>query len=78
MMPWQFMAHGAGFGFMGIVGMLFFAFFAVLGITLLRKLWKANGPNALSNNEPLNVLKIRLARGEISPDQYEELRAHLQ
>lgn len=78
MMPWQFMNHGLGFGMMGLFGMIFFAFFAVVGVSLLRRLWTTSGPNVLTSSEPLNILKIRLARGEITPDEYEELRAHLQ
>ena len=45
----------------------------------LTKHWQtANPTSAATADEPLAVLKIRYARGEITREQYEEIRNDLQ
>lgn len=31
-----------------------------------------------ASDDPLAILQLRLARGEISPDEYQELRRHIE
>ncbi|MDA8194449.1 MAG: SHOCT domain-containing protein [Thermaerobacter sp.] len=68
------------------VGLWFMAIFglAVLAGVILLVAWAVRaagaggskrGASAAGN--PLTELQLRLARGEITPDEFEELRAHL-
>ena len=68
----------AGMWIMGLFGLLILAGVIVLIVWAIRALIPANrpGPSAAAV-DPLTQLQLRLARGEITPDEYEELRAHL-
>ncbi|PSR30391.1 MAG: hypothetical protein C7B46_17985 [Sulfobacillus benefaciens] len=68
----------AGMWIMGLFGLLILAGVIVLIVWAIRALIPANrpGPSAAAV-DPLTQLRLRLARGEITPDEYEELRAHL-
>ncbi|CAB1129826.1 SHOCT domain-containing protein [Candidatus Hydrogenisulfobacillus filiaventi] len=78
MMGWVW---GNAFGGWWWMGLLHLAW--VTGIILLlvwavpRILRRSGGPAETPPADPLAQLKLRLARGEITPDEYEELRAHL-
>lgn len=61
---------GSGFGWMGL---LVLALVVVGAVLLFRGL--AGRPHAA--NEPLDILRQRLARGEISKEQFEDLKKAL-
>lgn len=61
---------------MGLFGLMVLAGVVVLVIWAVRALWPDHRAT-MPSNEPLAQLKLRLARGEISPDEYESLRAHM-
>ncbi len=79
-----------GFGFLGI-GMLLMVLFwcavVVGGIWLVARLVHATPSGmgmgsptspSLGSQAPLDVLKARYARGEISKEQYEEIKSNLE
>ena len=77
--PW--MMGGYGFPFFGGIGMLLFGALIIAGIVLL-VVWVARdaGPSsdAASRGEsPLDILKVRYAKGEITREQFEEMRRDL-
>lgn len=79
MMGWG----GFGFGLLGWVAMMFFWVLVIGGIVLL-VVWlfrqgqpaPASGPR--NGQTALDILQERYARGEISRDEYEEIRRELQ
>lgn len=73
------MGYNAGLGgmwTMGLFSLLTLAGLLVLAIWAMRTFIPGNR-NTASPIDPLTQLKARLARGEITPDEYEEIRAHL-
>ena len=68
---------GYGFGFMG-VGMMvaFWGILIVLGYFALR--WLIDRGQQANRPDALDILKERLARGEIDPGEYEARRKVLQ
>lgn len=71
---------GGGFASMWIMG--FFGLVTLAGIIVLlvwanRAVPTRHGPELGRSPEPLAQLQLRLARGEITPDECEVLRAHL-
>lgn len=76
MMGWDTGGY-AGMGIMGIFGLLILAGIIVLIVWAIRSGARVRSTAAGSVNEPLAELQLRLARGDITPDEYEELRAHL-
>ncbi|HBQ95000.1 MAG: SHOCT domain-containing protein [Firmicutes bacterium] len=80
MMGWGFASgfHGAGMAWMALFGLLLLGA-VILGMFAGIK-YIIRGYSSASGNgssDPLKQLKMRLARGEITPDEYEMLRAHL-
>ncbi len=68
----------AGMWIMGLFGLLILAGVIALIVWAIRALIPANRPgSSAAAVDPLTHLRLRLARGEITPDEYEELRAHL-
>jgi putative membrane protein len=68
---------GWGMGFGWIFMILFWALI-ILGIVALAKwLFSASGSRG-SDKRPLEILKERYARGEITREQYEQLRRDLE
>lgn len=65
-----------GMWLMGLLGLLMVAGVIVLVVWAIRALLPPRLAVAPST-DPLSHLQLRLARGEITPDEYEELRAHL-
>ena len=61
---------------MGLFGLLVLAGVVVLVIWAVRTLWP-DRRSTLASDDPLAQLKLRLARGEITQEDYETLRAHL-
>lgn len=77
--PW--MMGGFGSPFLGGIGMLLFGVFIIAGIVLLVAWFARNaGQSSVSTTRgesPLDILKIRYAKGEITREQYEEMRRDL-
>ncbi|NMP21566.1 SHOCT domain-containing protein [Sulfobacillus harzensis] len=67
----------AGMWIMGLFGLLILAGVIVLIVWAIRALLPPRSSEPWRSNDPLAQLQLRLARGEITPDVYEELRAHL-
>jgi putative membrane protein len=68
---------GFGFGFMGIGMMvLFWGAIILLAVFAYRSL--SDGDNKKSNTSALDILKERLAKGDIEPEEYETRRNTLE
>jgi putative membrane protein len=68
---------GWGMGFGGIFMLLFWALI-VLGIVALAKwIFPSSGGWGRSSSRPLDILRERYARGEISREEYEHMRREL-
>lgn len=66
---------GGGWGVVMMIGMiLFWAAIIVLAVWLVRG---AAGPRAHEQKNPLEILQLRLAQGEISVEDYDRLREKL-
>lgn len=75
------MMDGFGMGMMGF-GMLVFWVLVVVGIVLLVR-WLADETRRKDSpfarrDRAVEIARERLARGEISPEEYETLRGHLE
>ena len=69
--------HGWGMGFGWIFAILFWAL-VILGIVaLVRWLFYTQGIGT-PGKRPLDILKERYARGEITPEQYEQMRRDIE
>ncbi len=71
------MLYRPGVELMGPFSFIFFLMLVAMGVSVWRRSNHPDANRALPDNDPMTVLKLRLARGEITPDEYEELRAHL-
>lgn len=68
----------AGMWLMGLLGLLMVAGLIVVVVWAIRALLPPRPAATPSpGTDPLAHLQLRLARGEITPNEYEELRAHL-
>ena len=69
---------GAGMGFGWIFMILFWALI-ILGIVALAKWLISTGTlGGSAGKRPLDILKERYARGEVTRDQYEQMRRDLE
>ena len=69
---------GWGMGFGWIFMILFWALI-ILGIVALAKgLFSAGSPGGSAGKRPLDILKQRYARGELTRDEYEQVRRDLE
>lgn len=68
---------GMGWGWFGIPLMLLFWGGLILGIFMLVR-YLANGRGSSSRVDPIDILKERYARGEISLEEYEERKRNLE
>ncbi len=81
--PWMMGRYGYpyGYGFnpVGSILSLVFSAMAIAGVVLL-VIWfiRRVGVSSLSPESPLEILKSRYARGEITKEQYEAMKADLQ
>ena len=68
--------EGMGWGWMGLgmVGAGLFWILVIVGIVVLVK-WLVSGPTA--GKDPLKILAERYARGEISREQFEQMKSDL-
>lgn len=70
-----------GFGpFMMLPMLLFWILIVVIGILLVRKLWRDSRDNQVTTGSKtaLDILKERYAKGEISRDEFEQIKKDLQ
>jgi putative membrane protein len=73
------MMGGFGFPFIGGIGMLVFWALVIGGIVwLVRSSSRGSaGPSAPPNEAPLDILKRRYAKGEITKEQFEQMKRDL-
>ena len=70
--------EGMGWGWIGL-GFLHMALFwilVILGIVVLVKWLAGSGPSS-SPSRALDILKERYAKGELTPEQYEQMKREL-
>lgn len=74
--PWMMDGWGGG-GWWGLLSFVFMAL--VIGGTALLVIWgvRQTGPQS-GGNTPLDILKSRYARGEITREQFEQMRRDLE
>lgn len=78
--PWMM---GGGFGFPMVGGIMMLLFWgliiggAVWLVQLLTRSARTAGPGALPSEAPLDILKRRYAKGEITKEQFEEMKHDL-
>ena len=70
-------AWGWGMGF-GWIFMILFWILVVLGIVALAKWLFSTAGSGESGKRPLEILKERYARGDITREQYEQMRRDLE
>lgn len=72
--------YGMGFGWFGMIFMgLFWIVIIGLSIWLLSKIFPQNqGSQSTGGETPLDILKRRYARGELSKEEYEAIRVNLE
>ena len=76
------MMHGFGFNFgnsMFLGGGIFMFIFWILIIVLIVSILKGSfmGERQNKNETPMEILKIRYAKGEITKEQYQEIKEKL-
>ena len=74
MMHWG--EYGGGMGF-GWIGMLFIWGLVAAGIVYLVQAMTRRSGTGRTDEDPLDILKRRFAKGDISKEQYEEMKAGL-
>jgi uncharacterized membrane protein len=52
-------------------------FFIIIMARFRGERWRHHGPHALPDQDPLTVLKRRYAAGEITKQQFEEMKADI-
>lgn len=76
------MMYGYGFWWWGIIMMLFWVLVIVGGIWLVVSLLRQGRPAEVGpgpgRERPLDILRERYARGEITREQFEEMRRDLE
>ncbi len=70
------MMNGFGF-FMGLLGLLLFVALVVGGVFLVRWLLSDSGQQTPGRDRALEVARTRLAKGEISADEFEMIKQTL-
>jgi putative membrane protein len=75
---WNYGPYGynSGFGFMGGGFMMIVFWIIVIGLIILAV--RAFRDGGLSGKQPLDVLKERYAKGEITAEQFEKMKNDLQ
>jgi putative membrane protein len=66
-----------GFGFGGVFMWIFWVFI-IVAIFVLVKSFSGGGSSASSSETPLEILRKRYARGEISEEEFEQHRKTLE
>lgn len=67
---------GMGYGY-GIPMILFWGAIILLAVALFRMLTKKTDPEGSTTETPLSVLEKRFAKGELTPETFEEMRQTL-
>ena len=70
-----------GFGPFMMLPMIFiWLLIIVIGILLVRKLWRESPPNQLTtiSKTALDILKERYAKGEISKEEFEQIKKDIE
>ena len=71
------MMSGGVFSF--LLGLLLIFLFVVIAVAAVKWLWGKGAPFATEHREgALDIVKKRYARGEISKDEYEKIKADIQ
>ena len=65
---------GAGYVYVWIIGLLVLIVIIGLIVNVMKQRKNSNRPKY---NSPLDILKTRYAKGEISKDEYDEKRRHI-
>lgn len=60
----------------GILGMFFWLIIMIIIIVIISRVFR-HTPESASHNTPLEIAKTRYAKGEISKEEYEQLRKDL-
>lgn len=69
---------GYGMGFVGWLFMLLFWGLIIVGLVLLvRWLWNHGRPAAGGSDAPIEILKRRYARGEITKEEFDRMKQDL-
>lgn len=76
MMHWGDYGWGWGMGF-GWLFMIAFWILVILGVVYLVKLF-ASGERQIAEGSALDILKKRYAKGEISKEEFEEIKKSLE
>jgi putative membrane protein len=78
-MDWSQVPWFWGMGMLLGMGVFFLVWALVLGalVLLIRWLWVQGRPAASSQETPLEILKRRYARGEITREEFESIRRDL-
>ena len=74
---WDGWSGGWGMGF-GWIFMLVFWALIILGIVALARWLLSSSPGRSAGTRPLDVLKERYARGELTREQYEQMRRDIE
>ncbi|KAA0257182.1 SHOCT domain-containing protein [Deferribacter autotrophicus] len=72
--------HRYGFGFMGIFGIIFWAIFIILAVWVISvgfKLFDKSNIIVEKRDRALEILKERYAKGEITKEEFEEMKSDL-
>ncbi len=79
MMGWGGYGYGGyGMGFVGWLFMLLFWGLIIVGLVLLvRWLWDHGRPATGSGDAPIEILKRRYARGEITKEEFDRVKQDL-
>ncbi len=81
MFGWGMPHMAGGFGFFPLGGLMMLAFWLfIIGGAVLLIWWFTKNPGAarVATNEPaLDILKVRYAKGEITKEQFEEMKHNL-
>ena len=67
--------HNAFLGW-GIIGMLFWLIVMVIIVIIISRVFR-HTPDTTNHNTPLEIAKTRYAKGEISKEEFEQLRKDL-
>jgi len=79
-MGWGGYGYGYGMGIFGWLFMLLFSGLIIVGLVLVVRWWRDSGRSAGRNGMgevPLDILKRRYARGEITKEDYDRMKQDL-
>lgn len=77
MMHWDGYGWNMGFGFGGVFMLLFWTLLAIGVIYSVRR-FSAKGSFSERDDSALEILKKRYAKGELSKEEFEEKRRHIE